>query len=157
MAFRLQVPESVRDAMVAQALAEQPNECCGMLAGVLELPDVRHRLIGRVVTRYPLVNALASPRRYEAQPRGLFDAHKGMRKAGLELLAIYHSHPTTEPVPSRTDLENNGYDDTVVHLIISLAVMPPLIRAWRLTSVDYREEEWDVIGGAVGSQGGGPC
>jgi proteasome lid subunit RPN8/RPN11 len=133
--------------MVAQALAEQPNECCGLLAGVLETPDEGGVPVGRVVARFPLVNALASPRRYAADPRGLFDASKAMRNEGWEVLAVYHSHPTSDPIPSLTDLKENGYEDAVVHLIISLTTSPPTIRGWRLTETEYREEEWDVLAG----------
>ena len=147
MPFRLAVPESVRDAMVAQALAEQPDECCGLLAGVLEAPAEGGVPVGRVVARFPLVNALASPRRYAADPRSLLDAHKAMRNAGWEVLAIYHSHPTSEPVPSVTDLRDNGYEDSVVHLIISLATSPPTVRGWRLLPTSYREEVWDLVRG----------
>jgi proteasome lid subunit RPN8/RPN11 len=148
MPFRLAVPESVRDAMVAQALAEQPNECCGLLAGVLEVPAGGGAPVGRVTARLPLVNAMASPKRYLSDDRSRLDAEKAMREGGLELLAIYHSHPTSEPVPSATDLaENEFYLDSVVHLIISLTTSPPTVRGWRLTATEYREEEWDVVRG----------
>jgi proteasome lid subunit RPN8/RPN11 len=145
MAFRLQVPENVLAAMVAQAVAEQPNECCGLLAGVRETAKDTTVPIGRVVTRLPLVNALASRTRYGSEARSLLDAHKAMHREGLELLAIYHSHPTTAPIPSRTDLADNPYEDAVVHLIISLTTSPPSVRGWRLGADHYREEEWDVI------------
>ena len=145
MPFRLQVPESVLAAMMAQAVAEQPNECCGLLAGVLEATELATTPIGRVVTRFPLVNELASPTRYCSEGRSLLNADKAMRTGGLQLLAIYHSHPTTAPIPSRTDLADNPYEDAIVHLIISLAASPPLVRGWRLTTTGYREEEWDVI------------
>ena len=69
---------------------------------------------------------------------------KSMREERQELLAIYHSHPASEPIPSQTDLANNLYEDAVIHLIISLTTTPPLIRGWRLTPTSYREEEWDV-------------
>jgi proteasome lid subunit RPN8/RPN11 len=145
MPFRLQVPENVLAAMIAQAVAEQPNECCGLLAGVLEMPDSATTPIGRVVTRLPLVNELASATRYCSEARSLLHAHKAMREGGLELLAIYHSHPTTAAIPSRTDLADNPYEDAVVYLIISLASSPPLVRGWRLTAASYREEEWDMV------------
>ena len=44
-----------------------------------------------------------------------------MRVRGLEMLAVYHSHPTSRPVPSRTDLERHGMEN-VVCMIVSLAV-----------------------------------
>src|SRR5207253_7450141 len=97
--------------MVAQAKAELPNECCGFLAGLVEEAKV-----GRVHERYPLVNNAASPTEYLANDRTLFNAYRDMRARGLDLLAVYHSHPVTEPVPSKTDLERNYFID-VMHLI----------------------------------------
>jgi [CysO sulfur-carrier protein]-S-L-cysteine hydrolase len=139
MPFRLLVPRTVYDAMLAQALAEQPDECCGLLAGGVEAGE------GRVVARYPLVNELKSPTEYNAEPRGLFQAHRDMRDRGIEVLAIYHSHPTSPPVPSRKDRERN-YSEDVVSVIISLASSPPEVRAWWLTARTHREAEWAVEG-----------
>lgn len=137
MPFRLIVPAALHSAMVAQALAERPNECCGLLAGVVEGG------VGRAVARYPLVNELASPTEYLSEPRGLFLAHKDMRARGLEVLAVYHSHPTTPAVPSRTDRERL-YSEDVMCLIISLAATPPEVRAWWLTAEAHREAALEV-------------
>lgn len=141
--------------MIAQAQAEQPNECCGLLAGVLETPAEEERPKGRVVMRLPLVNVLASPTRYQSEARSLFAAMEVMREAKLDLLAVYHSHPASAPIPSRIDLADNPYEDEVVHLIISLETEPPLVRAWRLTATSYREDDWEVIDDAAGSLAGG--
>jgi proteasome lid subunit RPN8/RPN11 len=129
---KLQISRRLHDEMIAQAIAELPNECCGLLAGQ-----------GMKAThRYPLTNARASPVRYESEPRALFAAFKDMRRRGTELVAIYHSHPTSEPVPSRTDLEQNAYGSAVVHLIISLKDGVSVMRGWRLTETDYSEAGW---------------
>src|SRR5271165_2728722 len=106
----LHIPGRLHEEMLAQAVAELPNECCGLLAG----------RDGLVTHRYPLTNALASPVRYESDPQTMFAAFKDMRREGTDLLAIYHSHPTSAAVPSRTDLERNFYGSDVVHVIISL-------------------------------------
>src|SRR5438067_13873196 len=98
--FRLlHIPGPLFEGMIEQARAEQPNECCGLLAGVTAGEA------GQVRCRYPLVNAAASPALFESDPRSTFDADRDMRRRGLEVLAVYHSHPTSAPVPSRTDLE----------------------------------------------------
>jgi proteasome lid subunit RPN8/RPN11 len=136
--IRLQLPRRIVEEMIAQAVAELPNECCGLLAGTIS--EGR----GTVVERYPLVNTAASPRAFESQPKSLFAAHKDMRQRGIDVLAIYHSHPTSPPIPSRTDLERNWTPD-VVNLIISLEQSEPAVRGWWLTASDYREAEWDVI------------
>ncbi len=126
----------LHEEIVAQALAELPNECCGLLGGTVE------QGLARVSRRYPLVNAAASPRRYEGHPREMFLAFKDMRARGLDLVAIYHSHPTSEPVPSRTDLDVNGYGEEVIHLIVSLRSTPAVTRGWSLAANDYREVAW---------------
>ena len=74
----------------------------------------------------------------------MFDACADMRVRGLEMLAVYHSHPTSRPVPSRTDLERHGMDN-VVCMIVSLATTPPEVRAWWLMETEYREAEWTAI------------
>lgn len=137
MPFRLLVPRDVHDAMLAQALSEHPNECCGQLGGTIDGG------VGHVRKRYPLVNEAASRVRYSASARSLIDADRDMRQAGLEVLAIYHSHPTSHPVPSRTDLAEN-YWPGIVTLIISLTEEPPLVRAWWLGENDYQEAAWEI-------------
>ncbi|HVS34052.1 MAG TPA: M67 family metallopeptidase [Gemmataceae bacterium] len=147
MPFHLLVPRGVLEGMIAQALAEQPLECCGLLAGVREEAKTGENTtepVGRVVRRYPLVNEAASAREFVSEARSMFDACTDMRLRGLEMLAVFHSHPTSRPVPSRTDLERHGMED-VVCIIVSLAGAAPEVRAWRLTDVDYREAQWTVI------------
>ena len=141
MPFRLVIPGSLHDAMVAQAVAELPNECCGLLAGTIEPGEPP---IGHVVERYPLVNALLSPTAFESEPGSLLAAHKDMRERGLEVLAIYHSHPTSDPVPSKTDLARN-YWPGVMCLIISLKTESAMVRGWLLQEKDFREAEWSSV------------
>jgi proteasome lid subunit RPN8/RPN11 len=103
-----------------------------------------------VVRRYPLTNQAGSPTEYLSDPGSLFAAHRDMRRLGLEVLAIYHSHPTSEPIPSRKDIERNNYGAEVVHLIISLSGAEPRIGAWRLSSDAYAQAHWSVIEASPG-------
>ncbi len=147
MAFRLLAPQNVLEEMIAQALAEQPLECCGLLAGVIEqvkAGDKPTESVGRVLRRYPLINAAASPREFESEARSMFDACKDINAHGLEILAVYHSHPTSPPVPSETDRKRN-YSPDAINLIIGLATNPPEVRGWWLTSETYREAVWEVV------------
>ena len=139
MSFRLVLPQTLHDEMVAQALREAPNECCGLFAGVVRDGKAHVERI------YPLVNAAASPVLYESDHRSIKDAYLDMDRRQLEFLAVYHSHPTSMPVPSKTDLERNVSEE-IVNLIVSLAVEPPLVRGWWLTETAYREAEWEVQG-----------
>jgi [CysO sulfur-carrier protein]-S-L-cysteine hydrolase len=119
------VPESIRAELHAHAAAEAPNECCGVLAfrdGVAE--------------RYiPGVNRLASPYRYELDidPEVWF-----LEDEGYEL-AVFHSHPETEPRPSRTDRQLAGLWAGKAFLIYGLRLGE--LRAWRIGPDEVEELE----------------
>jgi proteasome lid subunit RPN8/RPN11 len=130
---RLAIPDTLVAGVIAHAQAEAPNECCGLLAGHIEGGA------GFATTRFPIKNALGSPTEYETDARDLFAAFRAMRERGLELLAVYHSHPASEPVPSRRDVERNTYGETVAHLIVGLGGPEPTVRAWWLGQRGYRE------------------
>ena len=131
---RLVIPELLREEVIADARSEQPLECCGLLAGHIA------EGIGTVTMRFPVRNDAASSTEYFSNPRDMLTAFRTMRERGLELLAIYHSHPTSEALPSRRDIERNTYGETAAHLIVSLAA-EPVVRAWWLTESEYREVE----------------
>jgi proteasome lid subunit RPN8/RPN11 len=143
MPFRLVVPRALYEAMLEQARTESPNECCGLLAGTVTV-EPNAPPLARVVERYPLANALASPVEYESDARGMFEAVRDMLRRGLDVVAVYHSHPTSPPLPSRTDLARN-YSPDVVNLIISLTTTPPTVGAWWLSESAYREADWQVV------------
>jgi proteasome lid subunit RPN8/RPN11 len=148
--FGLRLPRPLLDEAIAQARAELPNECCGLLAG--KVVSGADGPVGRVIRRLPLVNEAASPVEFLSEPRSMFAAVREMDRLGLDVLAVYHSHPTSDPVPSRKDRERN-YSEDVVNVIISLSAEPPRVRAWRLTAGDFREADWEVVE-AEGSAGG---
>jgi len=137
---RLLLPRPILAAMLAQAADERPNECCGLLGGS-PTPDGRALQVGSF---HPLVNAAASPTAYESEPGGMFDAVRELRRTGLDVVAIYHSHPASPPIPSRTDLALN-WSDRVMNLIISLQTAQPEVRGWWLTATDYCEADWECV------------
>ena len=87
-------PVPVREALAAHARDESPNEACGLVV-----------LKDGVAERYVAgVNAVASPYRFELDvpPETWF-----LEDDGYEL-AVFHSHLSSPPRPSRTDVENVG-------------------------------------------------
>ena len=137
---RLVIPRAVLDEMTAHARAALPAEGCGFLAGVVESG------VGRVTHFLPLVNELASPTAFATEARSTFAAFKAMRAAGTDVLAIYHSHPTSAPIPSRHDLAQNIYGPSVAWVIVGLAGEEPEVRAWWLGETWVQEAEWAVDG-----------
>ena len=110
------IPAAVRSALVEHAHAEEPNEACGLIV-----------LRDGVAERYePARNAAASPFRFEldASPEIWF-----LEDDGYEL-AVFHSHLSSPPRPSRTDVENIGLWEGRPYVI--LTVRSGELAAWRI-------------------------
>ena len=67
----------------------------------------------------PVLNAAASPLRYEMDPKGQYDALKEIEAEG-ELLAIYHSHTKSAAYPSQTDVNQAQNWPEPIYVIVSL-------------------------------------
>ena len=111
------IPASIRAELEAHARAEEPNEACGLVA-------FRDGTAERYV---PARNAAASPYRFEleTEPENWF-----LEDDGYEL-AVFHSHVSAPPRPSRTDVENIGLWEGRPYLILSLGTGE--LAAWRVT------------------------
>lgn len=115
-------PESFRE-MIEHLKAHAPNEACGILAGT----------DGRVVRVYPMTNVEPTPYSYFMDPKEQFAVMKEMRKEGLSLVGIYHSHPATTPYPSRKDRDLAFYPEAAT-VIVSFPAggAEPEARAYRI-------------------------
>jgi proteasome lid subunit RPN8/RPN11 len=122
------VPDAIRAELRAHAEEEAPNECCGLVL----LRD------GVAVQYIRGVNTLASPYRYE-----LYVDPVVWSELDDELeQVIFHSHPETEPRPSRTDRELAGLWAGKPFLIYGLA--RDELRAWRFSRDEV--EELELVG-----------
>jgi [CysO sulfur-carrier protein]-S-L-cysteine hydrolase len=106
----MRIPKSLIDEMVGHARADLPNECCGMVGGV----------DGEASVVIPVVNAAASPLRFEMDPQGQYNALKAIEDDGKEMLAIYHSHTKSAAYPSQTDVNQAVNWPDAIYLIVSL-------------------------------------
>jgi len=117
------IPPDVRAALVAHANAELPNEACGLVV----LED------GVAVEYVRGENASPSPYHFELRidPLVWADLNDG---DGAQ--AVFHSHVSSPPRPSRTDVENIGLWAGQPYLIYT--VRTDELAAWRI--VDGRIE-----------------
>lgn len=109
--------------LVDHAIADLPNECCGMISGEDGVATGVHRA----------ANSEGSPFMYVMDPREQLRIMDAIDDAGQDLLAIYHSHTRSAAYPSRTDVELAFFPSTL-YLIVSIADRDnPEIRAFRLS------------------------
>lgn len=112
------MPAAVREAIAAHARAELPNESCGLL-----LLDGE-----RAVEYVPAENASPSPYYFELRLDPQLWADLGDRD--LEQ-AVVHSHVSSPPRPSRTDVERIGLWRDRPYVIY--AVRLDELAAWRIS------------------------
>jgi proteasome lid subunit RPN8/RPN11 len=129
------VPDDVRQELREHAKAELPNEACGLV--VLRDGVAERYVRGR--------NAADSPYRFEldVDPEAWF-----LEDEGFEL-AVFHSHISAPPRPSRTDVENIGLWSGRPYLIYT--VRTGELAGWRID--DGSIEPLPLTPGAVRGEG----
>jgi proteasome lid subunit RPN8/RPN11 len=113
-----------------------PEEACGLVSG----KDACS------VSVFPVENILHSPVRFRMEPYAQLQAFEEIEEQGLELLAIYHSHPNGPPVPSPTDLTEFAYPGTIT-LIFSPVNGAWICRGFLLEGGNFREIPVYLIAG----------
>jgi proteasome lid subunit RPN8/RPN11 len=128
----LTIPPHLLGEVYAQAEAERPRECCGVLGGA------RRAGAALAASRYPLRNDAARPEsQFFAAPADLFAAMRRMRERREDLVAVYHSHPRGPAHPSATDLALAFYPEA---LLLIVTLLPrPAARAFQIVGRAARE------------------
>jgi proteasome lid subunit RPN8/RPN11 len=131
----LRIPQSLLEEMIAHAREEAPRECCGMVAA----QD------GDAVAVHRVRNVAINPKSaYFMDAKEQFLAFQAIEDADLELGAIYHSHPRSEPVPSETDVNLARPWPGMRWIIVGLHAAEPEVRTWRIDDDAFVEDPHDV-------------
>jgi proteasome lid subunit RPN8/RPN11 len=126
----MKLPKSFVDEMVAHALQDAPNECCGIIAG----KD------GRAIKLYRAKNSEASPYRYNVDPKDLLQIFRECEGNDWTFLAIYHSHTASEAYPSPTDVRLAFWPEAAYVLISLSDPARPVVRVFRIEDGAVTEE-----------------
>ncbi|HTG01467.1 MAG TPA: M67 family metallopeptidase [Nitrospirota bacterium] len=120
-----------------------PNESCGMLAG----------RDGAVEKVYCMKNAKPGPDYYEMDPEEQFRVMKDIRDAGLQMIGLFHSHPTGQAYPSSVDVAQAYWPGTqlpnypdAVYVIVSLMDRSrPVVRGFSIEEGKVTEVALHVL------------
>ncbi len=129
---RLFIPEDLYRRMILHCREEKPLEACGLLVGEA----------GHVVAGYATDNQHRSPVLYKVDDLQLLDVDREIRSTRQEIIAIYHSHVVTDPIPSRTDIQQATWPEAF-YVIVSLKEKRARARAWRI--VDGQVTEHPIV------------
>jgi proteasome lid subunit RPN8/RPN11 len=135
----LTIEQAMRDAIVAHARRDHPDEACGVIAGP-EGSDRPSRLV-------PMLNAARSPTFYEFDPQDLLALYTEMDERREEPLVIYHSHTATEAYPSHTDV-TLAQEPGAHYVLVSTREpedRPAEFRSYRIVDGVVTEEPVEIV------------
>lgn len=120
------IPRKIIAEMIAHALEQDPEECCGVLLGKDGAAESSRRMRNAHQNRVS---------RYTMDPLELMQAQNDADRKGQQFVAIYHSHTYTQGYPSETDVNNaveSGWTDPLYVLVSLVEKTRPVVRAYRI-------------------------
>jgi proteasome lid subunit RPN8/RPN11 len=139
----VRIPRALYDELIAHALEDAPNECCGLVAG----------RDGEATAVHRVRNAEASPLRYRMDPEEQHRVWTSIEDGGEDLVAIYHSHTRAGAYFSETDVNLAYMGDTlawpgVLYIVVGLRQSdrgPQGVKAFDVAEHVAREVPLDVV------------
>jgi proteasome lid subunit RPN8/RPN11 len=129
----LTLDAAVRDAIVAHARRDHPDEACGIVAGPVG-SDRAERVV-------EMTNAARSMTRYEFEPAEQLRVYREMDDRDEEAVVVYHSHTATEAYPSRTDVRYASQPGAHYVLVSTRDPAEAEFRSYRILDGVVTEEE----------------
>ncbi|MBR3306201.1 MAG: M67 family metallopeptidase [Lachnospiraceae bacterium] len=142
--MKITIREADFRLILDHALAERPDEACGLIAGTDREDGVRE--IKKV---YLLTNTDHTNEHFSIDPKEQLAAIKDMRANGLSPLGNWHSHPESPSRPSEED-KRLANDSRASYLILSLQEEgDPVLNAFHVEgeqgSREVRKEELEIV------------
>lgn len=133
----MRIRKRIVEQLTNHAKKEAPLEACGYLA----VKD------GTVTALYALENIDKSGEHFSFDPREQFAAVRDARAKGLEICAVYHSHPASPARPSEEDIRL-AHDPQMLYVIVSLAQVKEEIKAFRIKDNSVEPVALEVVDNA---------
>jgi [CysO sulfur-carrier protein]-S-L-cysteine hydrolase len=131
----LKLPRHIYDDLIAHAREGFPLEVCGILGG----------REGAIEKAFRMTNTDASNEHFTMEPREQFAVVRELRAAGLEMSAVYHSHPETPARPSQEDIRL-ALTPGISHVIISVMDADrPDLKSFKISDGVVTPEKVEII------------
>ena len=133
MIASLKVSRTLLDEMTRYVAERAPLEACGLLAGQADRAEI---MLG-------VTNQAQSEVRFVMEPHEQLRAFDWIDAQGLDLVAIFHSHPAGPATVSPTDIAEAAYP--VVHIILSPVATDWQARGFWITAGQAHEVALQVV------------
>ena len=127
----LEIPKDLLSRVIEHARREYPLECCGILAGKN----------GKIIKVYSMENTEKSPSSYLMAPEEQLKVFREVEDEGLELSAIYHSHPHSPAFPSQRDVDHAFYPDSLILIISLMDPKAPQVGVFQIAQGKFEEKK----------------
>ena len=114
--------------VIDHARIHLPYESCGLLAGTAN----------KINSFWRLENELKSDRRFFVEKKIVEKTLMQIAERKENVIAAYHSHPTTAPIPSSYDIFSHP-DHNIKMMIVSFKSEPPIIKCYHILESIYTE------------------
>ena len=138
----LTIGAEVRDAIVAHARRDHPDEACGLVVGPAG-SDRAERVV-------EMANAARSMTQYEFEPAEQLRVYRELDDRDEEVVVVYHSHTATEAYPSRTDVRYASQPEAHYLLVSTRDPDEVELRSYRIIDSTVTEEQVRVTGDMTG-------
>lgn len=130
----MKIKKDIIDKIIDHAKKDAPVEACGYLAG----KD------GIITRHYELTNIDKSEEHFAFDKNEQFAPVKEARNEGLEVCAVYHSHPKTPARPSAEDIKL-AYDPNISYVIVSIADGQEDIKSFKIVNSQITPEILETV------------
>ena len=122
--------------VIEHARQGYPLESCGLLAGKN----------GKITKVYSLENTEKSSSSYLMAPEEQLKVFREVEEEGLELSAIYHSHPHSPAFPSQRDVDYAFYPDSLILIISLMDPKVPQAGVFQIENGKIEQKELKITG-----------
>ncbi len=128
------IKREIINGIIAHAKRDYPLEACGYVA----------REGGVSIRHFEMTNVDQSEEHYCLDPQEQFSVLKKVRALGMDISAVYHSHPETPARPSIEDIRL-AYDSSISYVIVSLLDDAETIKSFRIKNGEVNAEEIEIV------------
>ncbi|PAF53444.1 hypothetical protein BKH42_05840 [Helicobacter sp. 13S00482-2] len=128
--------KSLAEEIITYAKSNFPNECCGYLFGLYDMPTDQNT----IKQIFKMTNTHKNRQNFFMfSPEEQLEALIKSKKENLDIVGIFHSHPHSIAYPSDEDIKYM-YTSTQSYIIISLLDEEPKIKSFRFKEKKIYEE-----------------
>ncbi|QAY66397.1 Mov34/MPN/PAD-1 family protein [Paenibacillus protaetiae] len=127
----IRITQDSLHTLTALCLSALPHECCGLLTAPVSSNGQEAAIT--ITGVVPVANIHPQPETgFAFDPAEWVEAYFRITKNRQHIAGMYHSHPSSPPVPSVRDLEGLPQEEASTHWIVSLSnPQRPAVKPYR--------------------------